>query len=109
MSKATLIFGFIAFPIISLAQADGAKGIIQGVGGMISLLIPITAGVSLLFFFWGLAKFILKAGGDEKAREEGKQVMKWGIVALFVLVSIWGIVLFLRSEFGIADITNLQI
>ena len=75
---------------------------------MISLLIPITAGLALVFFFWGLAKFILHAGSEE-GRKEGVQVMKWGIVALFVIVSIWGIVLFLRSEFGIADIANLRV
>ncbi len=62
--------------------------------------IPVVAGLALVVFFWGLAKFILHSG-DEKGREEGKEVMKWGIIALFVLVSIWGIVFFLtRDIFG---------
>jgi len=64
---------------------------------LILTVIPIVAGLALVVFFWGLAKFILKAG-EESAREEGKQVMKWGIVALFVLVSIWGIVMFLHGD-----------
>ncbi len=64
---------------------------------LITTAIPIVAGLALLFFFWGLAKFILKAD-DETAREEGKQVMKWGIVALFVMVSVWGIVAFLQED-----------
>ncbi len=61
-------------------------------------IIPIVAGLALVFFFWGLAKSILHAD-NEDAREEGREVMKWGIVALFVLVSIWGIVLYLHGDF----------
>ena len=85
---------------------NGAKGIIQGIGGLVYMLIPISASLALLFFFWGLAKFILHSG-DEKGREEGKEVMKWGIIALFVLVSIWGIVFFIRGELGISEILSI--
>ena len=63
-------------------------------------IIPLLVGVTLLSFFWGLAKFI-RAAGDEKKITEGKEFMKWGIVGLFVMVSIWGLVnLFYRDVFG---------
>lgn len=62
-----------------------------------SAAIPVVIGLAFAAFIWGLAKFILHAG-EESAREEGKQVMKWGIVALFVLVSIEGILLFLHGD-----------
>jgi len=61
------------------------------VGGIISLLIPIVIALSLLYFFWGLAKFILHAD-DETEREKGKKIMLWGIIILFVILSIWGII-----------------
>ena len=64
---------------------------------LISTAIPIVGGLALLVFFWGLAKFILNAG-NESGREEGKEVMKWGIVALFVMVSIWGIIFFITND-----------
>src|SRR3989344_1729404 len=67
---------------------------------LIRSAIPLVMSLALLAFFWGLAKFILQAG-DEKGREDGKQVMKWGIVALFVLVSVYGILTFLTSDFGL--------
>ena len=70
---------------------------------LISTIIPIVGGLALVAFFWGLAKFIRHAG-DESGREEGKEVMKWGIIALFVLVSIWGIVYFLTYDiFGLSS------
>ncbi len=65
---------------------------------LLSLVIPLLAGLALLAFFWGLAKFVYNAG-SESAREEAKNVMFWGIIALFVMVSIWGIVSFFTADF----------
>ncbi len=46
--------------------------------------------LSVIYFFWGTGQFILHAG-DQKYREDGKVKMIWGIVALAVYVSIYGI------------------
>jgi hypothetical protein len=67
---------------------------------LIEVTIPVVAGLTLLSFFWGLAKFVARVGGDEKAVTEGKNLMIWGIIGLFVMVSIWGILAFLAGEFG---------
>lgn len=103
-----------AFPVIAfaqLAQGDPDLGnlttLIRSVGRIIDLLLPIVAALALLYFFWGLAKFIL-AAGDEEAREKGKSIMIWGIVALFVLASVWGLVSFLGTAFGIRQGQDLD-
>ena len=64
-----------------------------------TIIIPIVASLALLAFLWGLAKFISKAGGD-KDIAEGRNLMIWGTIALFVLVSIWGILRFMSDEVG---------
>ncbi|MEX2010198.1 MAG: hypothetical protein WD874_00105 [Parcubacteria group bacterium] len=69
--------------------------IIESVGGLIDKALGIVIAIALLGFFWGLAKFIFRVGGDEKAVEDGRRIMKWGILALFVMVSIWGIIKFM--------------
>ena len=78
----------------------GVKELIQAVGSLINPLIAVLVGLALLAFFWGLAKFIFRVGGDEKALEDGKNLMKWGLVALFVIVSVWGIIGFMQSAVG---------
>src|SRR3989344_3131392 len=75
----------------------GVKDLIRAVGGLINPIIAILVGVALLAFLWGLAKFIFRLGGDEKAVEEGKRIMKWGLIALFVMVSVWGIISFMQA------------
>ena len=69
---------------------------------MLSALFPLLLAVAVLFFIWGVVVFIAKAG-DEKARTEGKQRMVWGLVALFIIVSVWGIVALLY-EIGRAHV-----
>ena len=89
------LLAFLIFsPVLTLAQLTGVKGLIQAVGGLINPLIAILVGLALLAFFWGLLKFIFKIGGDEKAEESGKVIMKWGLIAMFVMLSVMGIINF---------------
>ena len=95
MKKLSYISLFLlALPILVSAQLNGVKGLIKAVGGLINPLIAILVGLALLAFFWGLLKFIFKIGGDEKAEESGKTIMKWGLIAMFVMLSVMGIINF---------------
>jgi len=76
------------------------KALIQATGGVINQLIVIVAGLALLYFFWGLVKFIFHADDVEK-HEEGRNIMVWGLLALFVMFAVWGLVRFLNSALNI--------
>ena len=67
---------------------------------LIDAALPVLAAMALLVFLWGLVKFIFRVGGDEKAVVEGKSLMKWGLIALFLLVSFWSIITFIQGEVG---------
>lgn len=85
----------------------GIMGIIKAAQGIITgILIPLAFALALFYFFWGVAKYIRSDAGGEKAAEEGKRVMVWGIVALFIATSIWGIVSFIKKELTIPDVGN---
>ena len=92
----TLIF----FPTVSFAALEGLKGLIISLGGIINLLIPVVFGLGLIYFLWGGAQFILHSDVQAK-REEGKKQMLWGIVALFVMISIYGIIRLIGGTLGI--------
>lgn len=62
-------------------------------------LIPFLAVVAFLVFVLGVARFI-KSAGSEKELKDSKNLLIWGVIGLFVLVTIWGIISFLKSEFG---------
>lgn len=95
---------FIPLGILALSpivvSAQGLDNIIDTVGNLIGTITPIIVALALLYFFWGLAKYILSAGDEEK-KTEGRNIMIWGIIALFVMVSVWGLVGVIADTFGI--------
>ncbi len=62
-------------------------------------LIPLLGAIAFLIFVYGVARFI-RSAGSEKELQNSKNIIIWGIVGLFILMSVWGIISFLRSEFG---------
>lgn len=69
---------------------------------IVSKLVPLLIGVALIAFFWYLVVFITK--GDESAdkRQEGVKGMGYSVLALFVMVSVWGIVALMSSVLGVS-------
>jgi uncharacterized membrane-anchored protein len=78
---------------------DNVFGAIDTVMGLITKLIPIVIGAAVLVFLFGILKFIF--AGDEEARKSARSFMIFGVIALFVMVSVWGLVKFLQSTFGL--------
>ena len=66
---------------------------------IISLLIPLVFGISLLVFLWGIVNAWILNGGDETSIEKGKKTALAGVIGLVVMASVWGIVALLRSSF----------
>ncbi|MDP2705289.1 MAG: hypothetical protein U1D31_00150 [Patescibacteria group bacterium] len=90
-------------PVSSFGQSplgpDNFDDVVSLLIGIMGLLYPALVALALLVFFWGLAKF-MSGGGNEQSVEDGKKLMLWGIIGLFVLVSMWGIVRILVDSFG---------
>lgn len=63
-------------------------------------LIPILMLAAMGFFMWGIVQYLMYADNDKK-RGEYKVYMTWGVVALAVLVSVWGIVYILGNIAGV--------
>jgi hypothetical protein len=74
----------------------------QLVGKFIDIINPILVllvAVAMLVFFKGLVSFIAKSG-DEKSHADGRNLMVWGLIALFVMISVFGILRMAYGEFG---------
>ena len=99
--KKVIIAALTFAPVLASAQSLGnLETFIRSVGRLVNLALPIVVGIALLGFFWGLAKFIFSQGNEE-SKADGKKMMIWGIVALFVMVSVWGLVNFIGQAFNI--------
>lgn len=94
--KIYFALGLVALPLLTFAQQLGkTRTLLESAQYIVTnILIPLAFTLALLLFFWGMVKYIWSAGD----KEEGKKIMVWGVVALFVMSSIWGIVSFLQGE-----------
>ena len=70
---------------------------------IVTRLVPFAVGLAVLAFFWFLIKFIWQGGQSPDVKAASLKGMGYSILALFVMVSIWGIVGFAGSIFGIGQ------
>lgn len=73
-----------------------------------SILVPLLFALALMFFLYGVFKFI-KGAASEEERKEGKKIIFVGLIALAVMVSIWGLVRIVAGTIGERSITIPQV
>ncbi len=105
-----LAFVAMLLPFVASAQCAGGNNfcdILNDLRYIINLSIGILSSLALLVFIWGIVKYIASAG-NEDAKEEGKRIMIGGVIALFVLFSVFGLVRFLQGSFGVYESTTVK-
>ncbi len=73
-------------------------GLMSWIIGLINYVIQFILVLSLVAFLWGIFKLVFLDASNEAERAKAKKFMLWGIVALFVMVSVWGLVNVLKSS-----------
>lgn len=66
-----------------------------------SSVIPFLFAIAVVSFVWGAIKFFILETEEEAKREQGKQFMLWGIIALAVMISVWSLVGIVGTTFGL--------
>lgn len=103
MKKLSLIGATLLLPVLTFAQAtQGRLTVLENMAGsigtIVQVLIPVAFGLGILAFFWGLVKYLF---GSDHDKEQAKKTMLWGVIAIFVMASIWGLVQFIGTTFGV--------
>ena len=89
----------VIFPVIMSAQTIGI--VMQNLtSSILRPLIGILLTVALVVFFWGMVKYISSLS-SEKDKVDGKNMMIWGVVTLFVMVSVWGLVNLIKGTLNL--------
>ncbi len=63
-------------------------------------VIPLLFALASAVFVWGVVQFVINSD-EETKKAKGKQFMLWGIIALTVMVTVWGLVGILGKTFGL--------
>jgi len=78
------------------------QGIILQVQDIVSLIVPLLITIALVVFIWGIIQYIT-AGADEEKRSAARSVILYGVIGLFAIVSVWGLVAIIQTTFGVND------
>lgn len=94
MKKIALIGLMLVLPAISFAQPSVNN--VQDAGQFFinlinNIAVPFIFALAFLVFIWGVFKYFIN-GKDDAARKEGKNLMLYGLLGFFIMVSVWGLV-----------------
>jgi len=67
---------------------------------IINPFIGLLFALALAYFVWGAAQFVLNAGSEE-GRKKGKDALVWGLIGLFIMTAVFGILRVVTATFGV--------
>lgn len=107
--QSAVIASSLLVPAFAFAQGTPTQGtpvptqvntIVTNITGLSRMVITLLFVLAMLVFVWGAVKLVL-AAGDPDAIKKAKSFMWWGVIAMAVLASVFGLVTFLQSYFGV--------
>jgi len=107
MKKISYLVLLLVLPVVASAQST-LGGILTTIKGLLDAIIPIVITLAVIYLFYGVAKYVM-AAGDEEAQKQGRSIMIYGVIGLFVIVSIWGLVGVVQSTFGVSGGGNVTL
>jgi hypothetical protein len=88
-----------------LGQGGGLQTTIQALAHTINLAIPIFIGLAVIFFIYAVIKYVIATGPDDK--KAARSVLIYGVIAIAVIILLFGLVNFLGNLFGISGTTSV--
>ena len=104
-------FAVVGLPLLALAQqgppgsgrvasqASGLNGTLSLLNTLFNNMIALFITLAIVVFFWGLIKYLWSM--EQENAHEGLKIMFWGLIAIFVMVSIWGLIPLLQTTFAV--------
>lgn len=90
--------GFLPVLVFAQTNFSSLSASIVSINNIINALIPLIIGIAVLLFLIGVLQYVT-AGGDEEKRAAARGMIIFGIIALFVMVTVWGFVRILANTF----------
>ena len=100
----------LATPFVALAQQPslnrGITGLLLTLNNALNMLMGIAITAAIVVFFYGLIKYLM-SGESAEGHASGLRIMFMGVLTIFVMVSIWGLVVLLQYTFGVNGRVNV--
>jgi uncharacterized protein with PQ loop repeat len=87
-------------PFIIFAQQPQADAfsILDRIAVFVSRSVPVLIAIAFAFFLYGVVLFIMAQDADKK--KDARGILIQGIIGLFIMLSIWGLVGIIQRSIG---------
>lgn len=99
--------GLFLFPLTSLARFEDITLLAEQAVGVINTLLFVVLSIAVLVFSWGIIKYITAAGDAAKVKE-ARSFIVWGLIGIFILVAVLGLVNFLVTGLGFEETGSVK-
>lgn len=94
-----LALASLALPLSAFA-ADITNLLVLA-SNVLNALVGLLVTAAIVVFFWGIVRYLFQAGPE--AKSDGLKTAMYGVLTIFIMVSIWGIINLLRNTFQVTD------
>lgn len=91
-----------ALAFAATQDASNITGTLTATINIARLLVTLLFVLALVVFVWGMIKLILAAGNPDGIKE-AKSYIWWSVIAMAVLASVFGLVAYLQTLFGVTS------
>lgn len=90
----------VALALPMVAHAQTIFDFIQIIIDVINYaLVPLILAVAFIVFIFGIFKYFIAGADDESSRTNGRQLIVYGLIGFFVIITVWGLVNLLVQTF----------
>ena len=108
--KKIIAFALAFAPMAAMAQISGNINSVNSLAERLinigNLFTYLLIAAAVIFIIWHVVVYLIKGGSDEEARGKASSSILWGVVGLFIILSIWGLVNILMNTFRTTPTTQ---
>lgn len=83
----------LALPLVSFAAinnfSDAGSFVINTIN---NIIVPVLFAIAFIVFLYGAFETFIIGANNDDVKDKGKNLMLWGLIGFFVMVSVWGLV-----------------
>lgn len=102
MKKILIALTILLTPVLASAQVlSDVNAVTDRFTQLSNTFVTILISLAVLWIIYSIVRYVI--AGDSEKRKEGGQHILWGVVGIFVIFSIWGLVNILRNTFKVDE------
>ncbi len=96
-----IIAAIIAFSptLVFAQQLNDINSVAMKATNIGNLIVRLAISFAVLFIIISVVRYLIAGSDDEEARKKGGQAILYGVIGLFAILSIWGLVYLLSNSF----------